>query len=66
MGPSDGLVKYTSPVVYINTFKINTCPTYLFKYEFAGYGGFFPHYNNLLYKKGHNPQLFIKLITYKG
>lgn len=41
MGPSDGLVKYTSPVVYINTFKINTCPTYLFKYEFAGYGGFF-------------------------
>lgn len=41
MGPSDGLVKYTSPVVYINTFKINTCPTYLFKYEFAGYGFFF-------------------------
>lgn len=28
--------------------------------------GFFPHYNNLLYTKGHNPQLFIKLITYKG
>lgn len=41
MGPSDGLVKYTSLVVYINTFKINTCPTYLFKYEFAGYGFFF-------------------------
>lgn len=41
MGPSDGLVKYTSLVVYINTFKINTCPTYLFKYEFAGYGVFF-------------------------
>lgn len=41
MGPSDGLVKYTSPVVYINTFKINTCPTYLFKQEFTGYGVLF-------------------------